>query len=407
MNDAEVAALAAEFQAETDAAAKPPEKAEPEPDVEPTEEEIAKAIEDADKPAPQRGADGKFKPADGKPKAKADAKDDDEADPPSTRPAEEPAKIEPPADRRSKQLLDLARRDQAARAAKEEAEAAKAEAAKEREAARLEREAAVAERAKGADAEKDLTEIAAAMQIADPAKKREAIGRLRKRLGVDFAPLAQAVVAYAQAEPEEAQPEDPREVEARAMRKAREDFESWTKTQQAAIAQREAEATYAAIVGEVRANLDKYESIKRVASSEMLTQRLGDPMDQVVGVMLHAFNNGAEVQIDGEVYRIKPGQRMPVDLAARVVDNGFMQLRSAFAGGDSTQPPPAAAAQAPMPASETPKPGSEPSKKPRTLPNSRASTPTSAVRETREPRSDEELFQQIADEFHGQPLWTE
>lgn len=218
---------------------------------------------------------------------------------------------------------------------------------------------------------------------------------LKAETGLEFEDLARAIIAKAEP-PKAPDPVD----EARAVREQLEQLKQ-------ELAQREAnqraEEATRGIKAELRGKLDTFPALKQAMGDNDVRETLqafgmGDPEQRVVDTMIHVWRNGGQVQIDGKVYTWPRGTELPVDVAARIVDNEVMLLAKRFAAlAGSTQAMPASASKVAQ-AAETSSPGKS-ATRPRTLSNTRASTPTSPLRESRSYASEEDELRDLARRF--------
>ena len=218
---------------------------------------------------------------------------------------------------------------------------------------------------------------------------------LKAETGLEFEDLARSIIAKAEP-PKEPDPlEEARTVRAELDRLRQE------------LAQREAnqradEATRG-IKQELRGKLDEFPALKQATSNAEVREALqmfgmGDPEQRVVDTMIHVWRNGGQVELDGKVYTWPRGTELPVDVAARIVDNEVMLLARRFSAlTGSTQAMPTSASKATQMA-ETSTPGKS-ATRPRTLSNTRASTPTSPLRESRSYTSEEDEIRDLARRF--------
>lgn len=304
-------------------------------------------------------------------------------------PAEEAAPP-PPEDKVAKRYADLARKE-AARIARVEAD--KAERAAATKAIEEQRQA-----------------LAAQIKAAEAYEQKRAKGKedplafLKEELGIEFEDVARTVIAKAEP-PKEPDPLEEAKAAKSEVERLREEIRQREIQQQAMAARRE-------ILADVDKNIDQFPAIK-VASTHagvraaLDTFQFGDPREQVITTMTHVYQHGGVAEIDGKTYQWPPGTELPFDVAGRMVDNVIMRIVESFADAHGTlKPQPTPAVQSAAAAETTTKPGSEAAKKPRTLSNSRASTPTSPVREYRTYASEED---EIADlvRSHGSNLFTD
>lgn len=218
---------------------------------------------------------------------------------------------------------------------------------------------------------------------------------LKSETGLEFEDLARSIIA--KAEPPKAP--DPLE-EARQVREQLEQLRQ-------ELAQREANAraeqATAGIKSELRGKLDEFPALKAAVTNPdvretLQTMGVGDPEQRVVDTMVHVWRNGGQVEIDGRVYTWPRGTELPVDVAARIVDNEVMLLARRFAAVTGSQAMPTSASKVAQ-AAETSTPGKS-ATRPRTLSNTRASTPTSPLpRESRSYASDEDELRDLARRF--------
>lgn len=216
--------------------------------------------------------------------------------------------------------------------------------------------------------------------------KNDPLAFLESELGVEFPDLARRVIA--RGAPKDPDPMD----EARAAQKRVEDLEKRIADKDAREEQMRqqhgAREAIRAVHDEVRGKVgSEFKAIGAVLADPELTAEIA-PLDQVTNTMVHVWQHGAEIEIDGKVMRFPKGTELDVDLAAKIVDNGIMRLLTRF--GEASGRIQKANPPAEQP-SETHKSGSEGAKKPRTLSNSRATTPTSPVRERRYASEEEEI----------------
>ena len=219
---------------------------------------------------------------------------------------------------------------------------------------------------------------------------------LKAETGLEFEDLARSLIA--KAEPPKA--ETPEDIAQKALERA--------ERLERMLEQRELQQQHDHAVREIKAQTERLAPelapelasiIKNPSAVQALKQLgFGDPMDNVVSVVADVWRHGGAAVIDGKHYVWPKGTDLPVDVAVRVVDNSLMQLLAPLRGSSGTEAKPTSQAKAPVTAEKTP-PG-ESAKKPRTLSNTRASTPTSPVRESRTYASEEDEVRDLARRFN-------
>lgn len=289
-------------------------------------------------------------------------------------PEAEPAKVEPPPakeDAVSKRLALLSREKARTLA---------------REQAIKEREATV--EARGREIE--------AFQQRKAKAKDDPFAFLKAETGLEFEDLARSIIA--KAEP----PKDPTPDErAQAAIDRVEQLERQ-------LMQKEQQAAYDAAVRDIKGQFataavsEATPTLASVVASPDALHALraigfGDPSDRAVEMIAEVWRNGGQAEIDGRVYAWPPRTELPVDVAARAVDNVLMRLLAPLRAGGGTQAKPTSAPKVAQ-AAEKNLPGQS-ATKPRTLSNTRASTPTSPVRESRSFVSDEDEIRDLARQF--------
>lgn len=219
---------------------------------------------------------------------------------------------------------------------------------------------------------------------------------LKAETGLEFEDLARSLIA--KAEP----PKEPDPLE--EVRRVREELEQLRQERVRLEQQQQYEAAVREIKSQTAAKAPELApELARVMQDPAALRALqglgfGDPSDRVVEMVAEVWRHGGEAVIDGKHYVWPKGTDLPVDVAVRAVDNVLMQLLSPLRGGNGTEAKPTSQAKAPVTAEKTP-PG-ESAKKPRTLSNTRASTPTSPVRESRTYASDEDEVRDLARRFN-------
>lgn len=263
-----------------------------------------------------------------------------------------------------------------------------------REKARLEAERArvKAERAAIDEARREVEEYRArkAKSAEDP------FAFLKAETGLEFEDLARSLIA--KAEP----PKEPDPLE--EVRRVREELEQLRQERVRLEQQQQYEAAVREIKSQTASKAPELApELARVMQDPASLRSLqalgfGDPADRVVEMVAEVWRHGGEAVIDGKHYVWPKGTDLPVDVAVRAVDNVLMQLLAPLRGSSGTEAKPTAQPKAAALAEKTP-PG-ESAKKPRTLSNTRASTPTSPVRESRTYASEEDEVRDLARRFN-------
>lgn len=218
---------------------------------------------------------------------------------------------------------------------------------------------------------------------------------LKAETGLEFEDLARSIIA--KAEP----PKEPDPLE--EAKSVRQEVEALRKE----LERREMQQRYETAAREIRSQLatklDEFPALKTAITNPEVRHVLnqmgaGDPEQSVIDTIAHAWREGLQVELDGKVYTWPRGTDLPVDVAARIVDNGVMLLARRFSAlTGSTQAMPTSASKATQMA-ETSTPGKS-ATRPRTLSNTRASTPTSPLRESRSYTSEEDEIRDLARRF--------
>lgn len=219
---------------------------------------------------------------------------------------------------------------------------------------------------------------------------------LKAETGLEFEDLARSIIAKAEP-PREATPDEraqaaidrveqlEKQIEQREMQVAHDNAVRAIKSEFAAISVSEATPTLASVV----ASPDALQALQAIG--------FGDPSDRAIEMIKEIYRHGGQAEIDGRVYAWPPRTELPVDVAARAVDNVLMRLLAPLRAGGSTLAKPTSAPKVAQ-AAEKNQPGQS-ATKPRTLSNTRASTPTSPVRESRSFVSDEDEIRDLARRF--------
>jgi len=263
-----------------------------------------------------------------------------------------------------------------------------------KEKARLEAERA---RVKAERAEVEARAKAVEEYQARKAKaKDDPFAFLKGETGLEFEDLARSLIA--KAEP----PKEPDPLE--EVRRVREELDQLRQERVPIEQQQQFETAVREIKSQTAAKAPELApELARVMQDPAALRALqglgfGDPSDRVVEMVAEVWRHGGEAVIDGKHYVWPKGTDLPVDVAVRAVDNVLMQLLAPLRGSSGTEAKPTSQAKAPAMAEKTP-PG-ESAKKPRTLSNTRASTPTSPVRESRTYASEEDEVRDLARRFN-------